>query len=310
VWVLRLLLDWLPRAVLAPRIVAHAQWYLDDALRRSGYDGLSATERHCLLRAICRAASRTMLFGLLVVLAEPHRAQRLLRQFVRPKGFDTVRAAAEAGGAVVACLHSDCYPALLALQARTFEHASCVVRAEMVCVGLEAGAAPPDYVAQALGTQISNTAAMGPRLLAACVRKGGVVTLPIEAVPVGATRGQVVSLAGHPLRANRGPAWLAVRTGRPLFLATTRWVGRRVLVDYGEPLRVSADLSRQEQVERLTSELYARADLWVRAHPSDWTGWTFLEHYMTQLPSRQHSSPNPASDGKGAAHSSLVRMRE
>jgi lauroyl/myristoyl acyltransferase len=285
-WAMRSLLNWLPRTVFGPRILAQARWYLDSVLSTSGYGHLPTPTREHLIRTVCQATSRTTLMRMLLVLATPTQAEAFLRQ-AEVRGREDVRATVESGGAVVACLHSEGYLALLALHARTFLQAACVVRSEMVSVSLDAGTTPPDYVARALGAQISNRDAMAARRLVRYVREGGIVTLPFDSAPVDAPNSQEAMLAGRLMRASAGPAWLAVQSGRPLYYATTCWDGHRVVVDYGEPLTAPQGMSKPERVAALTNELYARADRWVRAHPGEWTGWTFLEHYLAE----PHSTP-------------------
>jgi hypothetical protein len=68
-----------------------------------------------------------------------------------------------------------------------------------------------------------------------------------------------------------------MRSGRPLFLATTYWDGKRLVVEYSDPLTAPAGVSNPEQVRALTERLYARADRWIRAHPGKWLGWTQIE---------------------------------
>lgn len=282
----RWLLSWLPRAVLGPRVMAQARWYLDGVLTASGYGEAPAVERERLIRAVCQATTRTMLFGLLSVVAAPTHAGAWLRRVVEARGAAEVDAAVAAGGAVVACLHSEGYLALLARHAHTYARAACAVRAEMVSVNLDAHAPASDAVTRALGAQMDNTDPMAARRLADYLRAGGIVTLPFDGAPLNAPTTHVELLAGRPLRASRGPAWLAVRSGRPLYFATTHWDGQRVVIDYGEPLSVPGDLTRREQVTALTTELYQRANRWVEAHPGAWTGWTFLEHYLAEQPAQ------------------------
>jgi lauroyl/myristoyl acyltransferase len=171
---------------------------------------------------------------------------------------------------------------LFAIHANQFARATFLALADMVSVHLDTQAPPPAYAILAGGAMVANTDPMAARTLVRRVVADGIVTIPLDAELPGATSDQMATLAGWALRANPGAAWLAVRSGRPLFLATTYWDGTRLVVEYSGPLSAQAGMSKPEQVQALTERLYERANRWIQAHPGQWLGWTQIESFTAR----------------------------
>jgi lauroyl/myristoyl acyltransferase len=277
--VTRRLLNWAPRLVRWLHTPAGAQWYLHDVLSKSGTDYMLPSAHNKLIRDICDAATRTLMIRALSALATPTQADTFIRQAVEMRGMEGLQTAVTEGGAVVACLHGEGFPALLSIHAHLFARAAFLALADMVSIRLDTNAPPPDYTVLAGGAMVSNVDAMAARKLVRHVVAGGIVTVPFDSAPIDATNGHLATLAGRTVRASLGSAWLAVQSGRPLYLATTYWDGERLVVDYGDPLSVPDGMSKRERVQALTAHLYERADRWIQAHPGKWVSWTCLESF-------------------------------
>jgi lauroyl/myristoyl acyltransferase len=213
----------------------------------------------------------------LFALATPRQAAVFIRQAVEMRGMDGLQKAVAEGGAVVACLHSDGFQAMLSIHAHRFTRPAFLAVADMASIRLDTNAPTSDYLTLAYGTLIANADAMVARKLVRHVVLGGIVTVPFDNEPIHATKGPVATLAGRAVRASLLPAWLAVQSGRPLYLANSHWDGRRLVVDYGNLLSAPDGMNKQERVQALTAQLYERANCWIQANPSKWVHWTFLD---------------------------------
>ena len=292
--VTRQLLNYIPRLVWWLRRIAGVQWYqwyLSEVLSGSGYDPAPLSAQAKLIRDICTAASRTLMIRALVALATPRQAAVFIRQAVKMHGMDGLYKAVTEGGAVVACLHGEGFQALLSIHAHRFAQPAFLALPDMVSIRLDASSPPLDSLTLACGTLISNADAMAARKLVRHVVAGGIVTVPFDSAPIDATNGLVATLAGRTVRASLGPAWLAVQSGRPLYLATTYWDGERLLVDYGDPLSTPDGMNKRERVQALTAQLYERADRWIQAHPGKWVNWTSLNSLAVGRPEEPPNEP-------------------
>lgn len=278
--VTRRLLNWAPHLVQWLRWMVRAQWYqryLYEVLRKSGYDTVSPAALNKLIRDISTATSRTLMIRALIAIATPRQAATFIRQAVAIHGMEGLQQAVAEGGALVACLHCEGYQALVSIHARNFARPAYLALPDMVSIRLDTTAPPLDYLTVACGTLISPVGPMAARKLVRYMVAGAIVTVPFESAPIHATDGVVTTLAGRTVLASLGPAWLAVESGRPLYFATTYWDGARLVVDYGDPLSAPDGMDKRERMQALTAQLYERADGWIRAHPSKWVNWTYLD---------------------------------
>ena len=69
------------------------------------------------------------------------------------------------------------------------------------------------------------------------------------------------------------PAWLALKTGCPIVpIQVERRCGARFRITFHPPLRVAREggESAEQTVNRLTRDITATVEAWIRAHPADW----------------------------------------
>jgi lauroyl/myristoyl acyltransferase len=281
-WLLARLLDWIPRNFLAYRALTRAGLSFENELRNCGAIDVSKNEYGQVAHAICAASARNAMLGVLFVLSRHTRAITLLRHLVVVRGAEAVRAAVTERGAVVACLHSDGLPSLLALHAHTYERAVCVVSPENINIGCGSAASTPDIVAHAFGALVHYDRPLAARMLMQHLHAGGILTLPFDVVPAHPVSTCTASFLGWQTPASEGPAWLALRADAPLFFATTRFEGRRIIIEYSSAIGAASGDSRPKNVVSLTKQLYAQAEGWIRAHPAQWLGWTYFPQNLAR----------------------------
>jgi lauroyl/myristoyl acyltransferase len=282
IWLLARLLDWIPRNFLAYRALTRAGQTLENEL--SSCEAIHISERQYgqVVHALCAAGARNAMLGVLYALSRRTRAIALLRHLVVVRGAEAVRAAVTERGAVVACLHSDGLPSLLALHAYTYERAACVVSPENISIQCDAAEATPDRVTHPFGMLVHYDRKLATRTLMQHLRAGGILTLPFDVVPAHPARACAVSFLGWQTPASEGPAWLALRADAPLFFATTRFKGRRIIIEYSSAIGAVSGNSTRENVLSLTKQLYAQAEGWIRAHPAQWLGWTYFPQNLAR----------------------------
>jgi len=281
-WLLARLLDWIPRNFLAYRALTRASQALENELRRCEAIGVSEDQYREVARAICVAGARNAMLGSLLVISRRTRATALLRHLVVVRGAEGVRAAVSERGAVVASLHSDGLPSLLALHAHSYERAACVVSSENISIRCGLAAPTPDMVAHAFGTLVHYDRSLAVRTLMQHLHAGGVLTLPFDVIPAHPARTCTVSFLGWQTPASEGPAWLALRADAPLFFATTRFKGGRIIIEYSSVIGAVSGSGRSENVVSLTKQLYEQAEEWIHTHPAQWLGWTYFPQNLAR----------------------------
>jgi hypothetical protein len=87
-------------------------------------------------------------------------------------------------------------------------------------------------------------------------------------------------MLGHAFPRNDGPAWLAVRSRRPVSLWTTHFSSRGVVLTTSEPIYPDDSLAPQDRVAKLSEQLYEQAEGRIRQHPEAWACWSYLSGVM------------------------------
>lgn len=291
----------LPRAVLARHMLKQSGWYLDYVLNGSGYPTRPPAGRADVAQQICVASMRTYLLVFLAVLLPPARARALVDRLVIVRGGEELAAAPRMPGAVVACLHSDSFSALLLHHALHAQDAACVVRPWMANTTLNAAQRGGGWLESYLGRLIPAQHASAGRALIRHIRAGGRALVPFDTTPLAPDRAPTITFLGRSALANEGPAWLAVHTGAPLLLATTRYEGGQIILEYTGLLPARAPHAPQPEIAALTARLYRMAESKIQANPGGWLGWTFFEQFLA--PAADH----PAQEGAHAAAQHVVQ---
>jgi lauroyl/myristoyl acyltransferase len=89
-------------------------------------------------------------------------------------------------------------------------------------------------------------------------------------------RPATIELLGHSFPRNDGPAWLAVRSGRPVSLWSTYDSPSGLVVSASPPFYADSSLPPEERVAAVSEHLYGLAEKAIRAHPESWAGWSYL----------------------------------
>jgi lauroyl/myristoyl acyltransferase len=278
------LFHWLPRAVLARHMRKQSSWYLEYVLNGSGYATRPPAWRADVAQQICVASMRTYLLVLLAVLLPPARARALLDRLVTVRGGAALAAAPRGAGAVVACVHGDSFSALLLYHALHAQDAACVVRPWMANTTMNTAQRGGGWLESYLGRLIPAQHASAGRALIRHVRAGGLALVPFDTTPLAPDHAPTITFLGRSALANEGPAWLAVHTGAPLIMATTRYEAGRIILEYKELLPARAQHAAQPAVAALTARLYRLAESTIRANPGGWLGWTFIEQFLAPAP--------------------------
>jgi lauroyl/myristoyl acyltransferase len=107
------------------------------------------------------------------------------------------------------------------------------------------------------------------------LKAGRSVHIALEIVPGQRNSGNIMML-GNRFQRNDGPAWLAVRSGRPVTLWTTHRSRSRLVIQGSAPLYPDPALPVERRVAELSERLYQEAETAIREHPDAWGGWGYL----------------------------------
>jgi lauroyl/myristoyl acyltransferase len=118
--------------------------------------------------------------------------------------------------------------------------------------------------------------ALGTAAMVRRLEEGSSVYIALDKLAIDRPPGTVYIL-GLALPRNDGPAWLAVRSGRPLALWTTHLERGRFVISTTPTLQPDSALPPRERVARLSEQLYRLAEEAIRAHPEAWACWTYLD---------------------------------
>ncbi len=103
----------------------------------------------------------------------------------------------------------------------------------------------------------------------AALAAGAVVGIGADRITLGA--GEVVPFCGRPARMPIAAALLALRTGAPLLaVGIERRPGQRFHLRVSPPLDVAGEGRHRERVRRLTEQLLAQLEVYLRANPTQW----------------------------------------
>lgn len=282
------LLNALPSSPLISRTIGQIAPFVISMLDESGYQDLPVAWKHAVVRGSAATSARTSTLMVIAHAASRKKITRLASLLVERRSSRALREAiSETNGVIVAGLHSDIF---------VMPFAESVV-GDVPALGIaDEGATlmpfEPDTALTLnsyLGSHILPThSTMTMRTLARHLAGGGVVHILFDARPEqsgGETA--TVSFLGHTLRRVDGPAWLAVRSGKPIVFAGVYRAGSQVGYDMSPQLWADQALTRSEQIRDLSERLYAEAEAFVRRHPEAWMGWSYLpmllgEHVQAQ----------------------------
>ncbi len=123
------------------------------------------------------------------------------------------------------------------------------------------------------------------------LRAGGFLAiLPDVRVPVDGIR---VPFLGGEANVGPGMALFARHANAPIFSGyITREGWTRQVMHPDEPIWPDPSLDKEADILRMTREVLARIDAWIRANPTQWF-WYNRRWILDPLPPPPHSPPNP-----------------
>lgn len=273
VWIYRTL----PASPLGRRVWLANRRAIIENLKASGY----ATQSERWLNAVswgCTVSLWTNRYWWYLTLAiSPKRLGRVLDRLVDRDSFeDLAHRLRKNGPAVVVFLHEPLTVALPnALRSRGVDMIRTIrARAHGAMVSQRSKFShyfgdPPENV-----VNVDDPLVTG--IMLRHLKAGRSVYIALDRVASGKTAADV-EMVGHRIPRNDGPAWLAVRTGRPLvFVSSHLTPSRTVRIRTYPTLCPDASLVTELRVSDLSERLYAYADCAVREHPEGWSGWAYL----------------------------------
>jgi Bacterial lipid A biosynthesis acyltransferase len=244
----------------------------------AGYDRRSPRWLRAVGRACAAVSPRNGLFLYLSIVLPRARVDDLVRRLVDQGSADAAAARLESDGpAVCVFLHG---PLVVAVPNALRRRGQAVVRAVT-------GGSHGTYVSRhsgTLGEFFGDSAAMAVEVVDAVasaellrhLRAGRSVYVALERSHARRA-GAEIELVGHRFPRNDGPAWLAVRSGRPIILLTTRGSRDTVIVHASDSLRPDSTLPVDARVADLSARLYAQAEAMIGVHPEAWPLWGYLD---------------------------------
>ena len=277
------LLNALPSTPLVSRTIGQIAPFVTAMLDESGYQDRSPAWKQAVVRGSAATSARTSALLVIAHAASRKKIVRLASLLAQTRSSSALRTAiGETDGVIVAGLHSDIF---------VMPFAESVVGGAPALGIADEGATlmpfEPDTALTLnsyLGSHILPThSTMTMRTLARHLAGSGIVHILFDAVPEqSGGESETVSFLGHTLRRVDGPAWLAVRTGKPIVFAGVYRTGSQVGYDVSPLLRADQTLTRSEQISDLSERLYAEAEAFVRRHPEAWMGWSYLPMLLAE----------------------------
>lgn len=293
------LLNALPSTPLVSRTVGQIEPFVTSMLDASGYAERSSEWKHAVACGSAATSARTSVLLVVAHAATRQKIATLTSLLVDPRSSRALRQAlTESDGAIVAGLHSDVF---------VMPFSQSVVW-DLPTLGIADEAATlmpfePDSALTLnayLGAQLLSThSPMTMRTLVRHLVGGGVVHILFDAVleKLGG-EAATVRFLGRRLRRVDGPAWLAVRTGKPIVFVGVYRAGSRVGYDISPPLHANAALlERSQLIADLSERVYMAAEAFVRRHPEAWMGWS----YLPMLLAEDHDGGEPLTPTAGTA---------
>jgi hypothetical protein len=225
----------------------------------------------------CAAVARNYFFMYLMVGLSPGRLRRLVERLFDNDSADDLAVRLEATGATVAVfLHGPlCVAVPNALRMRGRDVVRAVVPLSHGNNVSERSGPLGDFFGDPPDMAVDVTDANGSGALLRHLKAGRSVYLAMDG-PGNARKPSMIEILGHSLPRNDWPAWLAVRSGRPLALWTSYNSPSGVVIDASPSLHPDPSLPIELRVAALSERLYAYAEAVIRQRPEAWTGWSFF----------------------------------
>jgi lauroyl/myristoyl acyltransferase len=262
------------------------RWTVVNNLRASGYAHRDEGQLLDMSRHIA-GHSRNYFFMYLSVGLLPRRRALLVNRLFERDSVDGLVARLESSGPTIGVyLHG---PLCVALPMVLHTRGQVVVRSLIprthgtkVC---ERSGPLEDFFGEPreVGVDVTRPDASGAMLRH--LKAGRSLYLGLDESPLEGRVGPEIGMLGQRWTRNDWPAWIAVRSGRPLALWTTHDSPAGIVVTSSPLLYPDPSLPLERRVAELSTRLYGHAEVAIRNHPEDWTGWGYLS-FLTRSAGR------------------------
>ena len=285
VGVLAGLFRWLPGSPVTAHVWRSGQSGIQANLRAAGYMDRPPRWLKWAGLGCAAVAPVNHLFMYLGPVLQPARLAGLVKQLVEPDSFDRVaRQVDEAGAVVGVMLHSGCFALVPnALRERGLQLIRAVAP-EWHGVYLSHRSGPlGDFWGDRPETAVKVTDPLATAAMVRHLKAGRSIYIALDRLaferPTATT-----DMLGLAFPRNDGPAWLAVRSGRPVSLWTTHYSPGGVTLNASPLVYPDSSLPPDARVADVSERLYRLAELAIRAHPESWAGWTYLSLVTNSAP--------------------------
>jgi lauroyl/myristoyl acyltransferase len=230
-------------------------------------------------RASVVEASRNYLYAYMCLALTSDRRDQLVERLFDGEAVDRVAQTLRTSGPVVgAFLHGPLHvPVANALRKRGLEVVRVIAaRTHGMYVSARRGEMA-SFFGESAETTVTEADPSASGSLLRHLKTGRNVYVALDTVLDGQSKaaGTRIEWLGQNVERNDSPAWLAVRSGRPVVLWTTHQSGSSVILAVSAVLQPDAALPTGARVADLATRLYASAEAAIRQHPEAWLGWTY-----------------------------------
>lgn len=296
--ILRFALDVLPHTPLVSRTVGQIQNFVDANLRASGYADKSDAWRGGIIRGCAAANAQTFMFMYLALNLSPARLAALTRTIYDMRSIALLdRTLSDAGGGVLASLHTALYPAAMLLLGEAGWEASAI--ANIASLGNRIGSDEPVGM-DSYGRYahiVDNRTRMAGKVLLNRLRAGKMAVVVFDSPPPDTTitaSSPAIEFLGRRVYRFDGAAWLAVHSDKPIIFAASYRAGNQSVAYIRPPLYPVMELPPRARIQDLTARLYAEAETFLREHPEVWIGWCYMHDLV--VPDENHSEHGESAD--------------
>jgi lauroyl/myristoyl acyltransferase len=239
----------------------------------------------------CAAGVQNSFFGYLCFVLPQDKLAHLVDRLIHAECFAALeRQLRQANGGIVATIHSDAYFIISVYLALRGHRVSLL--ANMKTAGVPLKDDPDFYKSYPRGFEdlIDSSTEDARAQLLDRLHAGRVAVIVFDAPKqreVAGVEQPVTQFLGRTVRCFFGPGWLAAHDNLPVVFVASYRANARIALDGPEVLYPEPALSTYEQTAAITWRLYALAERFIRAHPSAWLGWSYLDTFdmkRTQVP--------------------------
>jgi lauroyl/myristoyl acyltransferase len=258
-------------------------------MRASGYAGQDEAALLDLSRRSTGAASGNYVFMFLSTVLSPERLGRVVDRLFDRDSADALGARLqETGPTIGVFLHGPlCVAVPNALRARGHQVVRVLVPWTHGNNVSERSGPLRDFFGEPSETGVAITDPLALGALLRHLKGGRSIYIALDEPARGRKPAADVQLLGRWVPRIDGPAWLAVRSGRPLALWTTHSSPSGIVVSASPLLHPDPSLPVEQRVATLSERLYACAEDAIREHPEAWgRGWALWGHRPADRPRR------------------------